>query len=218
VRFAQAHVQADAGEEEAALHLYRSLEDDTPLGQAARYNSANLLIRQAVAVQGGSEPGKAIPLIELAKEIYRDVLRVEPGRWDARYNLERAQRLLPDPVLLGLEPFGSRDPLLPLPRTAIRVETHPGNMISLWTHTVGGPGELLTWHRAAGGLPAWPTCDTADTAVLIVGDTHRIQLSWAALWDGQIGRMRLIDPTRRPTPPRTGTRRSIRTAPRSSPR
>ncbi|MEJ8850600.1 MxaK protein [Variovorax rhizosphaerae] len=104
VRFARAHAQADAGEEEAALHLYRSLEDDTPLGQAARYNSANLLIRQAVAAQGGAEPGKAIPLIELAKEIYRDVLRVEPGRWDARYNLERAQRLLPDPDELDLAP------------------------------------------------------------------------------------------------------------------
>jgi mxaK protein len=104
VRFAQAHAQAEAGEEEAALHLYRSLEDDTPLGQAARYNSANLLVRQAIAMQGGAEPGKAIPLIELAKEIYRDVLRVEPGRWDARYNLERAQRLLPDPDELDLAP------------------------------------------------------------------------------------------------------------------
>jgi len=108
VRFAQAHAQAEAGEEEAALHLYRSLEDDSPLGQAARYNSANLLIRQAIAVQGGAEPGKAIPLIELAKEIYRDVLRVEPGRWDARYNLERAQRLLPDPDERDLEPPDTR--------------------------------------------------------------------------------------------------------------
>jgi mxaK protein len=25
------------------------------------------------------------------------VLREEPAQWDARYNLERAQRLLPDP-------------------------------------------------------------------------------------------------------------------------
>ncbi|MEJ8853668.1 hypothetical protein WKW79_03765 [Variovorax robiniae] len=104
LRFAQAHAQAEAGEEEAALHLYRSLEDETPLGQSARYNSANLLIRQAVAMQAGAEPGKAIPLIELAKEIYRDVLRVEPDRWDARYNLERAQRLLPDPDELEPEP------------------------------------------------------------------------------------------------------------------
>ena len=44
-----------------------------------------------------SQPGQAIPLLELAKENYREVLRNDPGQWDARYNLERAQRLLPDP-------------------------------------------------------------------------------------------------------------------------
>ena len=58
VRFAQAHAQADGGAEDVALRLYRSLEDDSPLGQAARYNSANLLMRQAVVVQAGEEPGK----------------------------------------------------------------------------------------------------------------------------------------------------------------
>jgi len=108
VQFAQAHALAESGNVEEALPLYRRLEDDTPLGQAARYNSANLLIRQAIAVQGGAEPGKAIPLIELAKEIYRDVLRVEPGRWDARYNLERAQRLLPDPDEMDVAPPETR--------------------------------------------------------------------------------------------------------------
>ena len=108
VQFAKAYSQADSGEHEAALHLYRSLEDDSPLGQAARYNSANLLMRQAVVVQAGAEPGKAIALIELAKEIYRDVLRVDPQYWDARYNLERAQRLLPDPDEMDVAPPETR--------------------------------------------------------------------------------------------------------------
>ena len=81
VRFAQAHAQA---------------------------NSANLLMRQAVVVQAGAEPGKAIALIELAKEIYRDVLRVDPQYWDARYNLERAQRLLPDPDEMDVAPPETR--------------------------------------------------------------------------------------------------------------
>jgi len=125
-------------------------------------------------------------------------------------------RLLPDPVLLGLEPFGRRNPLLPLPATAIRVETHPGNMISLWTHPPGGPGELLTWHRAAAGLPAWPTCDTADTAVLIVGDTHRIQLSWAALWDGHIGTTPLRDTARPAGAPARGHGQPLWSAARSA--
>ncbi len=39
----------------------------------------------------------ALPLIELAKEQYRALLRENPGLWAARYNLERAQRLQPDP-------------------------------------------------------------------------------------------------------------------------
>jgi mxaK protein len=54
-------------------------------------------MRQALEVRAGDQPGQAIPLIELAKEVYREVLRNDPGHWDARYNLERAQRLLPDP-------------------------------------------------------------------------------------------------------------------------
>jgi mxaK protein len=97
VQFAQAAALAASGAGDAALQRFRALQGDTPLGQAARYNSANLLMRQAAVVQDGAQPGMAITLIELAKEIYRDVLRVDPEHWDARYNLERAQRALPDP-------------------------------------------------------------------------------------------------------------------------
>lgn len=106
VKFAQAHALAESGgvRDEDALRFYRSLEGDSPLGQAARYNSANLLMRQALVVQAGTEPGKAIALIELAKEGYRNVLRNDPQHWDARYNLERAQRLLADPEELDAAP------------------------------------------------------------------------------------------------------------------
>ncbi|HET7793964.1 MAG TPA: MxaK protein [Rhizobacter sp.] len=97
LQFALAHAQAASGADTEALNRYRALQGDTPLGQAARYNSANLLVRQAQALRAGAQPGQALPLIELAKEIYREVLRHDPGQWDARYNLERAQRLLPDP-------------------------------------------------------------------------------------------------------------------------
>jgi len=82
---------------DAALNRYRALQSDPRLGAAARYNSANLLVRQAVEVRASTQPGQAIALLELAKEYYRDVLRDDPSQWDARYNLERAQRLLPDP-------------------------------------------------------------------------------------------------------------------------
>ncbi len=91
-----ASAAASSAREEALTH-YRALQGDTPVGLAARFNSANLLLRQAIEVRTGAQPGQAIPLIELAKEIYREILRQDPQHWDARYNLERAQRLLPDP-------------------------------------------------------------------------------------------------------------------------
>jgi mxaK protein len=97
LQFALAHALAASGANDEAMNRYRALQGDSALGQAARYNSANLLVRQAIAVRATPQPGQAIPLLELAKEIYREVLRNDPGQWDARYNLERAQRLLPDP-------------------------------------------------------------------------------------------------------------------------
>ena len=97
LRFAWAHAQAASGVTEAALDRYRTLQGESALGQAARFNSANLLLRQAIKVRESEQAGQALPLIELAKETYREVLRHDPGHWNARYNLERAQRLLPDP-------------------------------------------------------------------------------------------------------------------------
>jgi len=96
-QFAQAYAQAASGAEETALKRYRALQDESPLGRDARYNSANLLLRQAIVVRAGPQPGQSIVLIELAKEMYRDVLRADPQHWAARYNLERAQRLLAEP-------------------------------------------------------------------------------------------------------------------------
>jgi mxaK protein len=97
LRFAQAHALAASGATEAALNRYGLLQGDSALGQAARYNAANLLLRQGAALHAGAQPGQALALIELAKEGYRAVLRAEPNHWDARHNLERAQRLVPEP-------------------------------------------------------------------------------------------------------------------------
>ncbi len=105
LRFARAAALAAKGATDPALDLYRSLQGDSALGQAARYNSANLLMERAAALRAGPQAGQAIALIELAKEHYRDVLRAEPNHWDARYNLERAQRLLPDPDEIDTEPL-----------------------------------------------------------------------------------------------------------------
>jgi mxaK protein len=106
LRFALAAAQAASGADEAALNAYTALHGDTPLGQAARYNSANALLRQAIKVQAGPQPGQAIPLVELAKETLREILRHDPQHWEARYNLERAQRLLPEADEEDLLPDG----------------------------------------------------------------------------------------------------------------
>ena len=112
------------------------------------------------------------------------------------------RRLLPDPVLLGLEPFGSRDPRLPLPTTRIVVQHHPSAMIGIWDHDPGGPSaQLLGWHRATATgdtqHASWARDgDTSPKAVVIIGDTHRIQVCWAAVWDSHIGHAQLIDSTR----------------------
>ena len=108
MRFAHAYAQAASGAHEAALTRYGALHADTPLGQAARYNGANLLLRQGMVLRNGAQPGQALALIELAKEGYREVLRHDAGDWAARYNLERAQRLVPDPEGEDEEPPAAR--------------------------------------------------------------------------------------------------------------
>jgi len=116
LRFAAAYARAASGAEEAAINAYRPLQGDDALGQAARFNSANGLLRQAIKLREGPQPGQAVPLIELAKETYREVLRNDTQHWPARYNLERAQRLLPDPEDLEGGP-------LEVPRNAERAAT-----------------------------------------------------------------------------------------------
>lgn len=98
VRFAAAYALAEKGDVQAALNVYRQLEgeDDAQLGLAARYNSANLYLDQALALRSGSEESRALPLIELAKDSYRELLRQDSDDWDARYNLEQALRLAPE--------------------------------------------------------------------------------------------------------------------------
>ncbi|CAD5372132.1 MxaK protein [Rubrivivax sp. A210] len=127
LRFARAHALAASAAhgaasaaqvaDEATLNHYRALQgDEGALGQAARYNGANLLLRQALALRESAQPGQAIALLELAKEGYRELLRLNPQHWDARYNLARAQRLQPDPVEEDLEPMAE-------PRAAERAAT-----------------------------------------------------------------------------------------------
>jgi mxaK protein len=103
-RFAQGLALARQGDLDDAMARYRSVFDDPGLGQLARYNSANTLLREAMRLSATAAPGQALVLFELAKEGYRSVLRRDPSFWAARYNLERALQLQPDGETVAAEP------------------------------------------------------------------------------------------------------------------
>jgi mxaK protein len=98
VRIAHARALAEANEHDRALSVYRDVETTGSPGlrEIARYHSGNVYLRQALAYFGTDKAPRAVPPLELAKSMYREVLRNNPEAWDARYNLERALRMLPE--------------------------------------------------------------------------------------------------------------------------
>ncbi len=95
--FARAVALSGQNDYEAAVKTYKSLVQNrrTDIRRAALYNLGNLHLRQAL--RAGAETSlEPLPLVELAKRTYRDLLREDPAHWDARYNLERALRLAPE--------------------------------------------------------------------------------------------------------------------------
>jgi mxaK protein len=96
-QFARALALSESGDTSAAVQIYKALiqGDRADLQRAALYNLGNLHLREALK-SGPDEAARSLPLIELAKQSYRDLLRVDPTDWDARYNLERALWLAPE--------------------------------------------------------------------------------------------------------------------------
>jgi mxaK protein len=96
---------------DGALAAYKSVvqsnRDDLRL--MALYDLGNLHLRQAIQ-QGLADEAQSLPLTELAKQSYRDLLRRDPTDWDARYNLERALRLAPEDDDEADEDTGPPDP------------------------------------------------------------------------------------------------------------
>ena len=97
-QFARAVALAKSGDFEGALRDYKALSrgNRADIATDALYNAGNLQLREALK-PGNAAAVRALPLIELAKQSYRSVLRRDPGSWDARYNLERALWLAPEP-------------------------------------------------------------------------------------------------------------------------
>jgi mxaK protein len=96
---------------DGALGAYKAIihSDREDLRRIALYDLGNLHLRQALKV-GLADEAQSLPLTELAKQSYRDLLRRDPRDWDARYNLERALRLAPEEDEDSEEDTGPPDP------------------------------------------------------------------------------------------------------------
>jgi mxaK protein len=67
------------------------------------YNLANLYLRRALEYRESGADDLALPLVELAKEYYRELLRKDSLDWSSKYNLELALRVAPETELTEVE-------------------------------------------------------------------------------------------------------------------
>lgn len=105
LEFARAWTLQQDGEFDAALKAYAAIEvqEDAGLRAAVHYNLANLYLRRALEHRADDADDLALPLVELAKEYYREVLRGNSEDWPAKYNLELALRIAPETELEAAE-------------------------------------------------------------------------------------------------------------------
>jgi mxaK protein len=105
LRFARAYALQQDGEFDAALEAYAAI--DVPRGHRMQgdvhYNLANLYLRRALEYRESGADDLALPLVELAKEYYRELLRKDSLDWSSKYNLELALRVAPETELEEVE-------------------------------------------------------------------------------------------------------------------
>jgi mxaK protein len=101
-QFAKAYALQQQQDFKAAVKVYAAIDalPHSQLQMDIKFNLANLYFREATRMRDIDSNDLAMPLIELAKQNYREILRIDSGHWDAKYNLELALILAPetDPV------------------------------------------------------------------------------------------------------------------------
>ena len=96
-RLARALALSAARDLDAAEPLLAALADGQegePLARDARFALANAYLREGLRPE--ADPARALAWLELAKQRYRDALRLDPDDPGVRYNLERALRRAPE--------------------------------------------------------------------------------------------------------------------------
>jgi mxaK protein len=98
VKFARAHflLQHDRLDEAQVLVSELKTAGNPRLFADLQYNLANARLRAALASIEQNRIDPAVSLVRLAKDGYRAALAIDPGNWDARYNLDVAMRLVRD--------------------------------------------------------------------------------------------------------------------------
>lgn len=97
-QFARAYVLQQQQDFKAAVKAYAAIaaRPDSRLQMDIKFNLANLYFREALRLREAEDDDLAMPLIELAKQNYKEILRIDTDHWDAKYNLELALVLAPD--------------------------------------------------------------------------------------------------------------------------
>lgn len=109
-QFAQAYNLQQQPDFKAAVQAYAAIDavSRSQLQLDIKYNLGNLYFREALRMGEAGDNDLAMPLIELAKQNYTEVLRVNSGHWDAKFNLELA--LVLSPELDAVDPLAERNP------------------------------------------------------------------------------------------------------------
>lgn len=80
---------------ERVLNTLINDSSDADVRIKAQFNLANAYLREALK-SGTQASSQSLPMVELAKQRYRDLLAEKPEHWSARYNLARALRMAPE--------------------------------------------------------------------------------------------------------------------------
>lgn len=98
VRIAYAHLQRKLNLFDEAVETYSGTERLANQQQLVQiyYNLGNLYLIQAIELAENLSVDRAVAMADVAKDFYRSALQNQPTFWEAKYNLEAAQRLSRD--------------------------------------------------------------------------------------------------------------------------